>query len=173
MRSELEHALVGPPAAVAYPKEALTGLLVSALVSILVASVLALPLALWSAPQWPLWLNVVVALIIGGFVGGTIGVVAGAAGAARGPAEPLAAEVGTTVRVASARPEVLRILEVFDPIRVDIVLPDGTPAGDAPFEAPDHALKVEAERLLHQRDTDWDDRQAQQEARDQGRIAHE
>lgn len=172
MQSETENALISPQLGVAWTKEGFKGILALSVVLSVVLSALCVPLMMWAAPDWPVWLNVLTAVIIGVLAGGTIGIVGGAA-AARGPAEPLAAEVGVTVRVASTSPEVLEILEASDPIRIDIVLADGSPTQQVYAENPDHSLALEAKRLIHQTDTDWSDAEEQQTAREEGRVAHE
>lgn len=172
MQSETENALISPQLGVAWPKEGLKGILGLSVAASLAVSVLCVPVMLWAAPRWPVWLNILNAVIIGVLTGGTIGIVGGGA-AARGPAEPLAAEVGVTVRVASTSPEVLKILEASDPIRIDIVRADGSPTREVYAEKPDHSLALLAERFQHQTDTDWSDTEEQQAAREEGRVAHE
>ena len=70
--------------------------------------------------------------------------------------------VGVTVRVSRADTTVIDTLTALDPIRLDIVTADGTPTGEALFEADDHALTILGDRLLHQTDPDWDDPEEQQ-----------
>jgi hypothetical protein len=170
MRSELENAVVSPQAAVAWPKEGFKGMLAVGIPATAIFAVLLLPLLMWSTSDFALWVNIVLALTIGALAGGTLALVAGAA-AARGPAEPLAAEVGWTMRVANATPEVVDILRSFGPIRLDLVLDDGTPTGETIFEPPDHSIRLEGERLIHQTDTDWTQPEEQFEAREERRVA--
>lgn len=171
MRDELENSMTSPQMGVAYPKEGLKGILALAPVAVLVCALLAVPVVFVAAPDWDLWLKLVFAAVIGGLMGGTIAIVAGAA-AARGPAEPLAAEEGVTVRVSDATPKVLDLLRAHDPIRLDIVLADGTPVGETVTADDDHSVSVLADRLAHQTDTDWSDRHEQADRSPDARDHH-
>ncbi|MGE3834321.1 MAG: hypothetical protein AB7H43_05990 [Acidimicrobiia bacterium] len=166
MRSELEHGVIGPQAGMAWTKEGMKGILTVGVPASVVIAALAVPLMIWAAPDFARWVQLGLALTIGVMAGGTIGIVAGGV-AARGPAEPLAAEVGYTLRVGAAGPEVLAILESLDPIRVDLVGSDGTPTGDAVVEAPDHSIELTRHRLLHQTDTEWADTDEQRRSREE------
>ena len=172
MRSEMDNALISPQAAIAWPKEGLKGVAFLSLLASLVVTAVLVPVAFLAAPEAPVVGKLLVAVAVGVLTGCTVALVGGAL-STKGPAEPLAAEAGVTLRVLNPTPPVLAILEAFDPIRVDMVLADGTPTGETLTEAPDHSLKVMAARVAHAPKTEAQDRAEQQQARDEGRTPNE
>jgi hypothetical protein len=156
MRDEIEGAVMAPQASVALTREMVSGVTVAVPVAALAGAVVGLPFGFMTIGGLDLWARLLLAAGIGGFCGSVVGVIVGAAVGASGPAEPMAAERGVTVRVRDADDDVLRLLAERDPIRLDVVAPDGSPEVSTHTPAPDapEAGRRIADRLT-QGSGDW------------------
>ena len=143
MREELERSLVSPQAGVVLTKRAVKGILATSPVTIVVGVLIALPFAFMSWGSLPLVGRIVAAVLVGAAAGATVGFVVGGGEAEKGAPSAMAAEQGVTLRVADARPEVKRALTEADPIRVDVVDPDGAPLGPLTSKQDDDENVVE------------------------------
>jgi hypothetical protein len=128
MREELERSWFSPQGGILLTKRAIKGIFAVSPFTIAAGVLLALPLAFlpWGSPL-PLWSRIVLTSVIGAAAGAVVGFIIGGGEAEKGADAPLAAEQGITVRIADARPELQRALVEAEPIRLDIVAPDGTP----------------------------------------------
>jgi hypothetical protein len=171
MRDELERSWFSPQGGVILTKRMIKGVLAVSPFTVAAGVLLALPLAFlpWTA-SLPLWGRVVLTTVIGAVAGGTVGAIIGGGEAEKGAGAPLAAEHGVTVRVGDTRAEVQRTLVDADPIRLDIVTPDGTPLGSITSENEQNDEGVvedlarawnEPDRDLHNRHDDLSHRREQ------------
>jgi len=161
MRDELEHSWFSPQGGVILTKRMIKGVLAVSPFTIAAGVLLALPLAFlpW-ASSLPLWGRVLLTSIVGATAGGTVGAIIGGGEAEKGAAAPMAAEQGVTVRVADARAEVQQALVAADPIRLDIVTPDGSPVGSITSESErnDEGVVEDLARAWSEPDRDLHDR---------------
>lgn len=113
---------VGGPALPLVDREIAMGTIPITLVAAVVGALLTVPVALIA---WPgsgtalIW-----SLVIGALAGGTFGFFAGGILSTRSVGKPLAAERGVTVSVRDSD-EAREVLSEHEPIRIDLVEPDG------------------------------------------------
>lgn len=143
MREELERSWVSPQAGVVLSKRAVKGILTVSPIAVAVGILIALPFAFMSWGALPLYGRIIAAVLIGAAAGGTVGFVIGGGEAEKGAPSTMAAEQGVTLRVTDARPEVKQALTEADPIRVDVIEPDGTPLGPLTSKQDDEEDVVE------------------------------
>ncbi|MCU1370813.1 MAG: hypothetical protein JWO77_2007 [Ilumatobacteraceae bacterium] len=121
MQEEASESYTMPTAGVAYPKEASKSMLVIGVPVTLVCTIVLLPFAFIDIGDIPLWVRLLSCALIGATVGGTIAIVAGPALGAKRANEPLAAQRGVSVRVATWSPQLVDLMASADPIRLDVI----------------------------------------------------
>ena len=127
MRDELERSWFSPQGGFMLTKRMIKGILAVSPFTVLAGVLLLLPFAFVSWGSLPLWGRILLTSVIGATAGGTVGFIVGGGEAEKGAGAPLAAEHGVTVRVADAGAEVQQALVEAEPLRLDVVTPDGTP----------------------------------------------
>ena len=160
MRDELDRAWFSPQGGVILTKRMMKGVLAVSPFTIAAGVLIALPFAFISWGSLPLWGRIILTSVVGATAGGTVGFIIGGGEAEKGAAAPLAAEHGVTVRVADARPEVRRALAEEEPVRLDVVTPDGTPLGSVTSESErnDEGVVQDLERAWKEPDRDLHNR---------------
>lgn len=108
-----------PPVNVSYPKEATKATSLATVLLVGAFMLLGLPFALIPFGDMVWWTRVILVVIVGAVLGGTIAFIAGPAMGLKRPDEPLAADRGITVRVASADDQVAEMMASHHPIRLD------------------------------------------------------
>jgi len=121
MQQETNDAWISPQAGLAYSKESARGGAGLTVLLAAIGGVLFAPFGLIPMGDLPLWSRILLMAAIGVFAFGAIGAVAGPALSVRRPNDPMAAERGVTVRVASDAPNVTRAMVAAHPIRLDRV----------------------------------------------------
>jgi len=156
MRDELDRGWFSPQAGFVLTKRMIKGILAVSPFTIAAGVLIALPLAFISWGSLPLWGRLILTSVIGATAGATVGVIVGGGEAEKGAGAPLAAEHGVTVRVADARPEAQRALVEEEPLRLDVVTPDGTPLGSITSESErnDEGVVQDLERAWTEPDRD-------------------
>jgi hypothetical protein len=135
MRDELERSWFSPQGGFVLTKRMIKGILAVSPFTVLAGVLLLLPFAFVSWGSLPLWGRIVLTSVVGATAGGTVGFIVGGGEAEKGAGAPLAAEHGVTVRVADAGAEVQQALVEAEPVRADVVTPDGTPLGSITSES--------------------------------------
>jgi len=160
MRDELDRGWFSPQAGFVLTKRMIKGILAVSPFTIAAGVLIALPFAFISWGSLPLWGRIVLTSVIGATAGATVGFIVGGGEAEKGAGAPLAAEHGVTVRVADARPEVQRTLGEEEPLRLDVVTPDGTPLRSITSESErnDEGVVQDLERAWREPDRDLHNR---------------
>jgi hypothetical protein len=170
MRDELDRGWFSPQAGFMMTKRMLKGILAVSPLTVAAGVLIALPFALISWGSLPLWGRLVLTGVIGATAGATVGFIIGGGEAEKGAGAPLAAEHGVTVRVADVRAEVQRALFEEDPLRLDVVTPDGTPLGSITSESErnDEGALQDLERAWKEPDRDMHNRHEDRSRRRNG-----
>jgi hypothetical protein len=134
MREELERSWFSPQGGILLTKRSLKGMAAVSPVAVVAGILLLLPFA-FIAWGLPLWGRILLTTVVGAIAGGTVGFIVGGGEAEKGAGAPMAAEHGVTVRVADARPEVQARLADAEPVRLDVVTPEGTPVASVSSES--------------------------------------
>lgn len=142
MHEELARAWIVPQAGIAHTKEGARGFAATAGVGALVGLLAALPLALIPAGDTAYGTRFLVWAVIGVAFGGAVGIVAGPGIASVRPDAQMAAARGTVLRVRHDTPEVRRLLDELDPLRMDELTADDLPIETLRSEGPTGAAEV-------------------------------
>jgi hypothetical protein len=169
MQEEASESTLSPQLGVAYTKEASKSLVALGVPITIACTLLALPLALIDIGDLPLWARLIGCALIGATAGGTVAIIAGPALGAKRANEPLAAQRGTSIRVAAWSPELVDLMRSADPIRLDLIDPHGASIGH-PIATEDLSAGAgilrEIERNesdpLHEDDPAWSSAEEQQ-----------
>jgi len=141
MSDEMTRSLVAPHAGVVYPPGSARGFTIIGLVGAVIGIAAAFPLALidFGSTYWVRWL---VWAVVGVGFGFAVGVVAGPAGGAPRPGELSPAARGTVLRVERDAQGLRRILESFEPLRLDEISHGGDPIDNIYTSMPTDTAEV-------------------------------
>ena len=118
MDAEVAESWGSPGLGAFMTSEMMRGAAVFTLVGAVIGSVVGIPIGLLLFPS-DLWVELAVGAGVGFLFGSLVGTLLGGGFAMQSPEEPLAAEVGTTVRVTSETEGVEAVLARFAPVRLD------------------------------------------------------
>lgn len=151
MREEMDHTVAGPGNVGPFTKEMGRGMVLGIVVGGVLGALVALPFAALEFGGFAWWARVLTVVVAGVLVGATAGWVIGGGFGARRPEEALAAERGVTLAV-PALPGMEEALAGTEPIRLDVVQPDGRPVRTVTTEADRDPERVVDTIARHARD---------------------